>query len=97
MVKKTSSEYKRGYKNIKKQMKEYRSFFKNKEGDVIGYTKSGSKQIVARKEDLNYRKGYWGGYSKGMKEMIKQKPTKTRTQKTKTSNNKLPRMFKRIM
>jgi len=83
MAKKKSSEYKRGYKNVKKQMKEYRSFFKNKEGDMIGYTKTGSKQIVARKEDLNYRKGYWGGMSKAMKEAIKERPTKTRTQKPK--------------
>ena len=96
MKKKDSSEYKRGYKYMKEALEKYRSFFK-KDGNVYGYTKSGSKQIVVRTGDLNYRKGFDGGVSKAVKEAIKERPTKTRTQNRKTSNNYIPMMAKKIM
>lgn len=96
MKKKDSIEYKRGYKNMKEAVKKYRSFFK-KDGIVYGYTKRGSKQIVARTEDLNYRKGCDGGVSKALKEAIKERPTKTRIQNRKANNNYISGMTKKIM
>ena len=64
-------------RNTKNQLKSFRSF-KIVDGDILGYTKKGSRQIVARKGDRFNRKGYWGGHSKALREELKARPVKTR-------------------
>jgi hypothetical protein len=70
-------EYKRGYKYAMSRLSQhYRSFHKSPEGDLIGYTQTGSKHILLRKEDLKLKKGFDGGVMKAHKEYLKHMPTK---------------------
>jgi hypothetical protein len=58
-----NKEYDRGAKFAQQENTRFRSYKKNVRGDLIGYTKTGSKQIILRKEDLKSKsKGFHKGY-----------------------------------
>lgn len=76
------SEFRRGYNFKKKYLgkDKFRSFYVNEYGDVIGYTVSGSKQIVGRLEDQRYTKGFYGGVKKATMEALRERPTRRQPQ-----------------
>jgi len=75
-------EFQRGYKYKKAWLeKNYRSFFK-KDGVIYGYTKKGVKHIIHSPEYGTYRKGFYGGCQKAIREMLKEKPVRKVKKKT---------------
>lgn len=71
------SEYRRGYRSGKEAFKRFRSFFM-KDGELYGYTTSGSLNQFGPLSHWRATKGFSGGYYKALKEAIKAHPTKVR-------------------
>jgi len=71
------NEQEKGYKYGKKYMQQFRSVYKNSAGDLIGYTKTGSKQILARAGDRGDG-GFHSGWLKAEREHAKTHTTKQR-------------------
>jgi len=72
---KKSSEWKRGYNYVKKEVApRYRSFWIEK-GSIYGYTLEGSKHRMYAVEDLKMRTNdFDGGFAQAAREMLRDKP-----------------------
>jgi hypothetical protein len=75
------SEFKRGYKAGKEEMDKYRSF-KVKDGVIFAYYKeTGGLHNFGKKKYWSSTRGFDGGYSKAVRDALKERPTKSKKAK----------------
>lgn len=73
---KKSKEWKRGYRSAKKHYEETYRSFKIVNGELYGYTKTGSLRKFGPLSHWKDTKGFGAGWYTCLKEMIKKHPTK---------------------
>ena len=72
-----AKEYRRGYNSSKKYYSKFRSFKKDSQGRIIGNKIGGSTEVIG-KIDRSI-KGFYGGWAKAQREIIKSKLIKPKT------------------
>jgi len=78
------SEYNRGAKSAKKYFGKFRSFKKRYDGIIIGYKKTGSTEVIGKPTPQG-RRGFYGGWAKAEKTIIKSKPVRKINNKPKNN------------